>query len=62
MLTVSLVNHEGNVHYFKFFILRSVMLTQFRKAVGVQRGRRDNTILHRQKRLFSFHNGQLCIS
>ena len=33
-LEVYIDNHEGNVHYFKFFILRSVMLTQFRKSVG----------------------------
>ena len=62
-----LVNHKGNVHvaddhYFKFFILRSVVIT-IEKVRGnvlgfvkVQRGRRDKTILHRQKRLLSFQN------
>ena len=29
-----IVNRKGNVHYFKCCILRSVMLTQFRKSVG----------------------------
>ena len=45
-----------------FFILRSAVITiqKVRGTVSgfvqVQRGRRDNTILHRQKRLLSFQN------
>ena len=65
------INHKGNVHgkavsgdhYFKFFILRSVVLTQFRESVGpcsalykYNGGRLDNTVLHRQKRLLSVQN------
>ena len=45
-----------------FFILRSAVIT-IQKVRGtvfgfvqVQRGRRDNTVLHRQKRLLSFQN------
>ena len=64
-IKVYIVNHNGNVHvwqafsddhFFKFFILHSVVIT-IQKVRGtmsgfvqVQRGRRDNTILHRQKR------------
>ena len=74
-----IVNHKGKIHgkqslipcikhddhYFKFCILRSVVLTQFRSLyvrrpvsgfVQVQQGRRDRTRLHRQKQLFSFQN------
>jgi len=48
-------------HYFKLFILRSVVITieKVRGTVfGCTTGRRDKTILHHQKRLFSFQNDQ----
>ena len=51
-----------------FFILRSVVITiqKVRGTVSgfvqVQRGRRDKTVLHRQKRLLSFQNDRFCIS
>ena len=75
-IKVYIVNHKRNVHdkqslddhYFKFFILRSVVITiqKVRGTVSgfvqVQRGRRDKTVLHRQKRLLSFQNDRFCIS
>ena len=61
---VYIVNHKGNEctwqavsddHYFKIFILSSTVIT-IQKVRGTvigfvqeQRGRRDNTIWHRQK-------------
>ena len=63
------VNHSGNEctwqavsddHYYKFLILRSAVITiqKVRGTVSgfaqIQWGRRDNTTLHRQKRLLSF--------
>ena len=63
-IKVYIVKHKGNEcrwqavsddHYFKFFPIQ-----KFRGTVSgfvqVQRGRRDNTILHRQKTLLSFQN------
>ena len=63
-IKVYIVNHKGNEctwqavsddHYFKFFILSSTVIT-IQKVRGTvigfvqeQRGRRDNTIWHRQK-------------
>ena len=73
---VYIVNHKGNVHgkqslmiFISSFSSCVPLLSQFRKPVGtvscfvkVQRGLRDNTILHRQKRLLSFKTTILCIS
>ena len=59
-LKVYIVNRERNVHYFKFFTPRSAANTiqKVRRTVSafvqVQRGRRDNTILHRQKHCLVF--------
>ena len=70
-LKVYIVNHKGNEctwqavsddHYFKFFILHSAVITiqkvcgTVSRFVQVQRGRRDNTILHGHERLLSFQN------
>ena len=72
-IKVYIVNHKGGVHdkqslmiiISSFFILRSSVIT-IQKVCGtvpgfvqVQRGRRDNTILHHQKRLLSFQNDHL---
>ena len=72
-MKVYIVNHKGDVHdkgvsddhNLKCFILRSSVIT-IQKVCGtvpgfvqVQRGRRDNTILHHQKRLLSFQNDHL---
>ena len=69
-LKVYIVNYKGEStwqavsddQYFKFFILRSAVITiqkvrgTMSSFVQVQRGRRDNTILPRQTRVLSFQN------
>jgi len=56
------IKHDG--HYFKFCILRSIVLKQFRKSEGlcqtflqVMLGHMIK-LLQRQKQLFSFQNKQ----
>ena len=69
-IKVYIVNHKGNVHDKQSLMIISSsfsscipLLSQFRKSVGpcpavykYNGGRRDNTILHRQKRLLSSQN------
>ena len=66
-IKVYIVNHKGNVHgkqslmiLISSFSSCFPLLSQFRKSVrpcpALHRGRRDNTILHRQKRLLCFQN------
>ena len=57
------IKHDG--HYFKFCILRSIVLKQFRKTLGlcqtfllVSQGRSDKTIASSKTIVFSFQKEQ----